>query len=47
MELIKIRRSVREFTDEKISDDDIGRFNVDRSYETLRNNYTTQGLTCK
>ena len=31
----------------KISDADIGRFNVDRSYETLRNNYTTQGLTCK
>lgn len=31
----------------KISDDDIDRFNVDRSYTTLRNNYTTQGLTCK
>ena len=31
----------------KISDDDIGRFNVDRSYTTLRNNYTNQGLTCK
>ena len=31
----------------KISDDDIGRFNVDRSYTTLKNNYTNQGLTCK
>lgn len=31
----------------KISDDDINRFNVDRSYTTLRNNYTNQGLTCK
>jgi len=31
----------------KISDDDIGRFNVDRSYTTLRDNYTNQGLTCK
>ena len=31
----------------KISDDDIGRFNVDRSYQTLRDNYTSQGLTCK
>ena len=31
----------------KISDDDIGRFNVDRSYTTIRNNYTNQGLTCK
>lgn len=31
----------------KISDDDIDRFNVDRSYTTLKNNYTTQGLTCK
>lgn len=31
----------------QISDDDIGRFNVDRSYTTLRNNYTNQGLTCK
>lgn len=31
----------------KISDDDIGKFNVDRSYKTLRNNYTNQGLTCK
>lgn len=31
----------------KITDDDIGRFNVDRSYKTLKNNYTNQGLTCK
>jgi len=31
----------------KISDNDIDRFNVDRSYTTLRNNYTNQGLTCK
>lgn len=31
----------------KISDDDIGRFNVDRSYTTIKNNYTNQGLTCK
>lgn len=31
----------------KISDDDIGRFNVDRSYQTLKSNYTNQGLTCK
>lgn len=31
----------------KISDDDISRFNVDRSYTTLKKNYTNQGLTCK
>ncbi len=31
----------------KISDNDIGRFNVDRSYTTLKNNYINQGLTCK
>ena len=31
----------------KISDEEIDRFNVDRSYTTLKNNYTTQGLTCK
>lgn len=31
----------------KISDTDITRFNVDRSYKTLINNYTSQGLTCK
>lgn len=31
----------------KISDDDIGKFNVDRSYTTLKDNYTNQGLTCK
>jgi len=31
----------------KITDDDIGRFNVDRSYNTLKKNYTDQGLTCK
>ena len=31
----------------KISDEDINRFNVDRSYQTLRDNYTNQGLTCK
>ena len=31
----------------KISDNDISRFNVDRSYTTLKNNYTNQGLTCK
>lgn len=31
----------------KISDDDLTNFNVDRSYETLRKNYTDQGLTCK
>lgn len=31
----------------KISDDDLANFNVDRSYETLRKNYTDQGLTCK
>lgn len=31
----------------KISDENISRFNVDRSYETLIDNYTNQGLTCK
>lgn len=31
----------------KISDADIGRFNVDRSYTTIKDNYTNQGLTCK
>lgn len=31
----------------KISDDNIGRFNVDRSYNTLKQIYTKQGLTCK
>lgn len=31
----------------KISDTNITRFNVDRSYETLIDNYTNQGLTCK
>lgn len=31
----------------KISDDDIGKFNVNRSYTTLKDNYTNQGLTCK
>jgi len=31
----------------KISDTDISRFNVNRSYKTLRKNYTDQGLTCK
>lgn len=31
----------------KITDTDIGRFNVDRSYTTLKKNYTDQGLTCK
>ena len=31
----------------KISDDNITRFNVDRSYDTLIDNYTNQGLTCK
>ena len=30
-----------------IDDNDISRFNVDRSYTTLRRNYTNQGLTCK
>lgn len=31
----------------KLNDNDISRFNVDRSYTTLKNNYTNQGLTCK
>ena len=31
----------------KISDTDITKFNVDRNFTTLKNNYTNQGLTCK
>lgn len=31
----------------KISDADIGKFNVNREYETLKNTYSNQGLTCK
>lgn len=31
----------------KLNDTDISRFNVDRSYATLKKNYTDQGLTCK
>lgn len=31
----------------KISDDDIDRFNVDRSFTSLKDTYTNQGLTCK
>ena len=32
---------------EKMDDSDLGRFNLNRDLTTLRNNYTTQGLTCE
>lgn len=31
----------------KISDTDINKFNVNRDYETIKNTYSNQGLTCK
>ncbi len=32
---------------EKMDDADLGKFNLDRSLNTLRTNYTNQGLTCR
>lgn len=32
---------------DKISDDDLATLNLDRNSDTLRNNYTSQGFTCK
>jgi len=32
---------------EEMDDSDLSKFNLDRSFTTLRTNYTNQGLTCK